>query len=148
MKKFFFSLDVVLNYKEQALENVKAEHARILGKVRECERQIEQLEQEHDDWVIEFEERKRQGITISRIKAYEHSLEWIQQSIKEKYDALERLKVIEEAKRQEVVEAKKETASINMLKDKKREEYNKQDSKEQELLIEEFVSNQRVAQHM
>ena len=32
MKKFFFSLDTVLNYKEQALDGLKAEHARILAK--------------------------------------------------------------------------------------------------------------------
>ena len=45
MKKFFFPLDKVLDYKEQVLDGLKAEHARILMKVRECERAIEELEQ-------------------------------------------------------------------------------------------------------
>ena len=30
MKKFFFALDTVLRYKEQVLDSLKAEHARIL----------------------------------------------------------------------------------------------------------------------
>lgn len=49
MKKFFFPLDKVLDYKEQVLDGLKAEHARILMKVRECERAIEELEQLHRD---------------------------------------------------------------------------------------------------
>ena len=47
MKKFFFSLDTVLSYKEQVLDGLKAEHARILMKVRECENVIERMEAEH-----------------------------------------------------------------------------------------------------
>ena len=38
MKKFFFPLDTVLSYKEQVLDGLKAEHARILAKVRECDK--------------------------------------------------------------------------------------------------------------
>ena len=34
MKKFFFSLNTVLNYKEQVLESLRAEHVRSLQKVK------------------------------------------------------------------------------------------------------------------
>ena len=47
MKKFFFPLDTVLRYKEQVLDSLKAEHARILAKIRECENAIDELEHEH-----------------------------------------------------------------------------------------------------
>ena len=46
MKKFYFALDTVLNYKEQVLENLQAEHARIIAERVECEKGIEALEQE------------------------------------------------------------------------------------------------------
>ena len=46
MKKFYFALDTVLNYKEQVLENLQAEHAQIIAERVECERGIEALEQE------------------------------------------------------------------------------------------------------
>ena len=48
----------------------------------------------------------------------------------------------EEAKRNEVVEAKKETSSIDKLKEKKRQEYDKVVQKEEEQFIEEFVATQ------
>ena len=46
-------------------------------------------------------------------------------------------------KRQEVVEAKKETSSIDKLKERRKEEYKKEALKEEEHFIEEFVTTQR-----
>ena len=40
-----------------------------------------------------------------------------------------------------MIEAKKEFTSIQKLKEKKQEEYRKQEQKENETLIEEFVSS-------
>lgn len=48
----------------------------------------------------------------------------------------------EEKKRAKVVEAKKESSSLDKLKEKQFEEYNKQVQKENEQMIEEFVSTQ------
>ena len=143
MKKFFFPLDKVLDYKEQVLDGLKAEHARILMKVRECERAIEELEQLHRDCTAEFRKNKLNGIKISEIHTYENYLEALGVKIRIKQDQLEKLKLREEAKRNEVVEAKKETSSIDKLKEKKRAEYDKTVQKEEEQLIEEFVVTKR-----
>ena len=140
MKKFFFPLDKVLDYKEQVLDGLKAEHARILMKVRECERAIEELEQLHRDCTAEFRKNKLNGIKISEIHTYENYLEALGVKIRIKQDQLEKLKLREEAKRNEVVEAKKETSTLDKLKEKKREEYDKEVQKEEEIFIEEFVT--------
>ena len=143
MKKFFFSLDTVLNYKEQVLDGLKAEHARILMKVRECEHAIEMLEQEHLRCAGEFRENRFNGMKISDIHTYENYLEALGIKIRRKYEQLEKLKEKEEAKRNEVVEAKKETSSIDKLKEKKFKEYEKAVQKEDEQFIEEFVTTRR-----
>ena len=140
MKKFFFPLDKVLDYKEQVLDGLKAEHARILMKVRECERAIEELEQLHRDCTAEFRKNKLNGIKISEIHTYENYLEALGVKIRIKQDQLEKLKLREEAKRNEVVEEKKETSTLDKLKEKKREEYDKEVQKEEERFIEEFVT--------
>ena len=140
MKKFFFPLDKVLDYKEQVLDGLKAEHARILMKVRECERAIEELEQLHRDCTAEFRKNKLNGIKISEIHTYENYLEALGVKIRIKQDQLEKVKLREEAKRNEVVEAKKETSTLDKLKEKKREEYDKEVQKEEERFIEEFVT--------
>lgn len=140
MKKFFFALDTVLSYKEQVLDGLKAEHARILAKVRECERAIEELEQLHCECTAKFREEKMNGIKISEIHTYENYLEALGLKIRQKYEQLEKLQKREEAKRNEVVEAKKETSSIDKLKEKKRWEYDKEVQKQEEQFIEEFVA--------
>lgn len=140
MKKFFFSLDTVLTYKEQVLENLKGEHARIIAKLRACEMEIEALEQQHKDCVVEFNQNKFSGMRISDIHTYEHYLEALGLKIRDKQEELEVWKKKEEQKREEVVEAKKETSSIEKLKEKKQKEYNKAVQKEEENFIEEFVS--------
>lgn len=143
MKKFFFSLDTVLSYKQQVLDSLKAEHARILMKVRECEDAIEKLEAEHRRCVLEFRECRMNGMKISDIHTYENYLEALGLKIRRKYEELAKLKEKEEAKRSEVVEAKKETSSIDKLKEKKFKEYEKAVQKEEEQFIEEFVATKR-----
>ncbi len=143
MKKFYFALDTVLRYKEQVLDGLKAEHARILAKVRDCERAIEELERRHQDCTEELRQNKMDGITVREIHTYENYLESLGLQIRQKREYLEQLRKKEEAKRNEVVEAKKETSSIDKLKEKKLEAYNKEVQKEDEQFIEEFVATKR-----
>ena len=44
MKKFRFSLETVLDYKNQALNSLRAEHGAILAQVRAQEQVIENLD--------------------------------------------------------------------------------------------------------
>ena len=69
----------------------------------------------------------------NRIKEYRAKHDMTQEQ-------LARLREQEEIKRKEVVEAKKETSSIDKLKERKRFEYDKEVLKQDERLIEEFVT--------
>lgn len=140
MKKFFFPLDTVLRYKEQVLDSLKAEHARILAKIRECENAIDELEHEHRQCSMEFQQNKMNGMKINEIHTYENYLDSLRLKIVRKRALLARLREQEEAKRNEVVEAKKETSSIDKLKERKHFEYEKEVQKQEEHFIEEFVT--------
>lgn len=140
MKKFFFPLDTVLDYKGRILENLKGEHARILLKVRECEEEIEALQEK---WYVcskELEVHRRRGMAINEMRTYENYMEALRLKIKKKQEEYIKLREEEEKKKEEVVEAKKETSSIEKLRERKLDEYNKQVQKEEEQFIEEFVS--------
>ena len=80
---------------------------------------------------------------ISDIHTYENYLEALGVRIRKKYEELAKLKEKEEAKRNEVVEAKKETSSIDKLKEKKFKEYESEVQKEEERFIEEFVATKK-----
>ena len=143
MKKFKFSLDSVLSYKQQVLDALKGEHAAILAQVREQEAVLDAVWQEYRDCNSEFSRRKAEGMTIMDAMFYENGLRVLEADIQRETDKLAELQKKEEAKRQEVVDAKIDTSSIEKLKEHKLEDYNKAVQKAEENLIDEFVSSAR-----
>ena len=144
MKKFRFSLETVLDYKQQALEALQVEHGAILAQVRAQEAYLEDLETEYREMDAEFCRRKLEGIVMLDAMRYEQYLRAMERQIKQAVERLEELREQAEAKRLEVVAAKQDTSSIEKLKEKKLEMYNKAVQKSEEKAIEEFVSTTRV----
>ena len=143
MKKFRFSLETVLDYKNQALDALRAEHGAILAQIRAQEMVIEGLEAEHRQADADFTQRKMEGINVLDAMSYEAYLRSLERKLQEEYRKLERLRKREEDKRTQVVEARKETATIEKLKEHKLEDYHKAEQKEEEQRIEEFVTTAR-----
>ena len=143
MKKFRFSLETVLDYKNQVLDALRAEHGAILAQVRAQEEVVEGLEREHRNVDEEFTQRKLEGLTVLDALNYEQYLRSLEREIQEEQRKLARLRRQEEQKRTQVVEARKETATIEKLKEHKLEDYRKAEQKDEEQRIEEFVSTTR-----
>lgn len=144
MKKFRFSLETVLEYKQQVLESLQTEHGALLAQVRRQEERIEKLEADYRAMAGEFNQRKAEGISILDAIKYEQYLRAMERQIEEAYCRLEELRRQAEKKRAEVVEAKKETSSIEKLREKKLENYNKAIQKSEEAIIDEFVTTKRI----
>ena len=144
MKKFRFSLETVLDYKQQALDALQVEHGAIMARVRAQEQEIEEMEATYRSLDGEFARRKLEGISIMDAMKYDQYLRAQERELKEAYQRLEELRKQAEAKRQEVVEAKKETSSIEKLREKKLDAYNKAVQKSEEAMIDELVSTKRV----
>lgn len=144
MKKFRFSLETVLDYKQEVLSALQTEHAAILARVHAQEDRVETLERAYQELDEEFTQRKMEGITILDAMQYEQYLRAAERQIEEAAALLEKLRRQAEEKRGEVVEAKKETSSIEKLREKKLDSYNKAVQKSEELVIEEFVTTTRV----
>ena len=143
MKKFKFSLDSVLSYKQQVLDALKGEHAAILAQVREQEDVLEAAWQAYRDCNEEYRQRKAEGITVMDAIFYQNGLRVLERDIQRETDRLEELRRQEEAKRQEVVGAKIDTSSIEKLREHKLEDYNKALQKAEECLIDELVISAR-----
>ena len=124
MKKFRFSLETVLDYKQQALDALRAEHGAILAQVRAQEDVVDGLEGEQGNVNEEY-------------------LRALEREIQEERRKLAILRRREEQKRTQVVEARKETATLEKLKEHKLDDYRRAEQKAEEQLIEEFVSTTR-----
>ena len=135
MKKFKFSLDTVLSYKQQVLDALRGEHAECLAKVRAQEELLENLWQEYRDYNGEYQERAREGLPVTDALMYQNGLRAAELEIQQETARLEKLA--------EVVEARKETSSIEKLREKKLAAYHKALEKSEEQFIEEFVSAAR-----
>ena len=131
MKKFHFSLETVLDYKQQILASLQAEHGAI-------------LEAEYQQMDGEFAQRKLEGIAILDAMKYEQYLRAMERQIQLALEDLAQLQKKEEAKRAEVVTAKQDTSSIEKLREKKLDHYKKAMQKNEEAMIDELVSTKRV----
>ena len=148
MKKFKFSLDSVLSYKQQVLDSLKSEHAAILAQVRAQEGVLEAAWQEYRDCNEEYSRRKAEGMNITDALVYQNGLRVLERNIQRETDKLEALRKKEEKKRQEVVNAKIDTSSIEKLKEHKLEDYNKALQKDEDKLLDEFVGSARARENI
>lgn len=145
MEKFRFSLESVLSYKQQILDALQGEHGAILARVREQEALLERCWQVYRQCDREAQQRLAQGLAATDALLYQSKLRAMEREIQAETLRLEELKKQEEAKRAEVVEAKKESASIERLREKKLAAYRREEAKQEERFIEEFVSVTRLA---
>ena len=144
MKKFKFSLDGVLSYKQQILDALQGEHAALLVQVREQEDLLERCWQNYRDYNEEYREKSRMGVQLTEALIYQTNLRAMEREIQQETEILEEKRKKEEEKRAEVVEAKKESTSIEKLKEKKLKAYQKAEAKSEELFVEDFVNMARI----
>lgn len=146
LKKFFFKLESVLKYKNDKLTILRNEHAKILQRLVSQEEKIAGLEKSRDACAAEFDKKKIGGIAAMEAVNYQNYLTRQSVVIKREYAVLHGIHQEEEQKKNEILEMKKESMAIEKLKEINLEQYRKEESKEHEQFIEEFVSNSRAAE--
>lgn len=144
MKKFQFSLNTVLGYKQQVLDGLQNEHAILLRRVREQEQHLEEMKHSYQVCNSEFRTAEAEGMTVAEAMCFESGLRFWENEIAKATKQLVQYQKQAEAKRKEVVAARQDTASLEKLRDRKLEAYQKDVQKSEELFIEELVATQRV----
>lgn len=143
MKRFQFSLDSVLSYKQQVQETLQGEYAEIMSRVRVQEELLNSLWAQYRVCNEEYKIQCESGLPITEVLLYQGRLRAMEQEIQRSENIVDDLHAQEEKKRGEVVEAKRDTSSIETLKEKKLKDYQKAVEKSEEDLIDEFVSGKR-----
>lgn len=139
MKRFSFSLQKLLDYKEQMLETeriVLADmHAILAGLTAEREKMLGQREERRQL----LQQLSAEGISAMEMETHKNYLTALDFTIqqKERQIALQRQAIARQMEK--LREAKQEVSTIEKLKERKREEYDHLAQKEEERLIEEFV---------
>ena len=141
MKLFKFSLTKVLEYKEMVqniesniLKEMKDNHNRLL---RELDALVEQYQKGKEELI----RKSRQGATVSELKAEGEYLSYLQEQINLKQLEIRKSEQSIEIQIAKLTKVKTEKASIERLKEKEFKDYKFLEQKENEVYIDEFVSN-------
>lgn len=145
MKKFRFSMESVLRYRQQMLDAVQVEYAERIARVREQEAVVDSLNHKYAEVNAEYRIRKAEGITVAEAFGFDLALQAQHREIQRQEQVLRERRAAAESKRNEMVQARRAAVTIENLRDKKLSSYNKAVQKDEEKMIDEMVSAARVA---
>ncbi|MBR1660404.1 MAG: flagellar FliJ family protein [Oscillospiraceae bacterium] len=143
MKRFRFQLEPVLDFKQQALESLMVELDMIQGRVMAQEFRRNEAFQKVEEYNTECARRKAEGMTVVEAMQCETCEQVLARRAQEEDAKLRDLQKQEEAKRSEVVEARKETHSLEKLREVRRNEYDKALAKEEEKALDDLTAARR-----
>lgn len=143
MKKFIFTLEKVLSYKEQLLEGLKNEMAVLESKLHEMEMQIVSLQDEFDGKNRELRAKFAEGISSSSVSAFKQYMIEVNRrcALLEVQKADLRRAIAD--KRREIVKMNSDISGLKRLRNKQLAGYQALCRKEQEQMVEEFVGRSR-----
>lgn len=141
MKKFNFSLQKILEVKEQILENLKIELGSLNVELVDIDSAIKNLNKQFTDIDKKFVEKSSVAISVAEMAYSKMYMSSILKQIENKEEKKAHVQNRIEAKRAEIINMNKEISSFEKLREKELEKYNKIIMKSEEIFIEEFVSN-------
>ena len=141
MKKFVFTLERLKQYREQTLETEKGTLAELRGQLAHLQKEVEEILEELARLNRELSEKYVRGTTPNDISVHKRYISSKQQELHMKrHQILMKEREIEK-QLEAVIDATKEVSKLEKLEEHQIEEYKAAEQKENELFIEEFVSN-------
>ena len=144
MAKFNFSLQKIMNFKQQRLDVSMSELQNLQVALTNCEKEIVAANEEYDNVGRELDEKSQLGITPSEVITYNAYLHSLIKKANQLQTKKMNIQSAIEAKKVEVVEFKTDLKGLEKVKDKQYKEYQKGEQKKAEQVIEEFVVQQGV----
>ena len=141
MKKFNFTLQSLKKYNDQMLDSEKSVLGRLRAELAEMQAELDAKTAEYELSIDKLNELVRGGTTAMRLSLHKKYVSSLQQDIyRIKGRMAQKLDEVEQ-QLQRVIDATKEVSKLEKLEEKQLEEYRYAAQKEQEQIIEEFVSN-------
>ena len=143
MKKFTFSLEKVLSFKQQILNVKLNELALFQMKLSELEKEIDDLNNKFIDTNRKMVEEMQIGLNSNDISIYKTYFNTLNQKIQKYIEDKRQLLEVIAQKRADIVLANSEISGLEKLRDKQLDEYLKSKQKSDELAMDEYVNQVR-----
>lgn len=141
MKKFNFTLQSLKKYNDQMLDSEKSMLGRLRAELAEMQAELDAKAAEYELSIDKLNELVRGGTTAMRLSLHKKYVSSLQQDIYRIKGRMAQKRDEVEQQLQRVIDATKEVSKLEKLEEKQLEEYRYAAQKEQEQIIEEFVSN-------
>ncbi|OJU14275.1 MAG: flagellar export protein FliJ [Clostridiales bacterium 43-6] len=141
MKKYKFSMQKVLDYKEDMQSHEKNILMGMKVKYNTLCDQLDTLKQSYEDCKAEYEAKCEEGMTITQVIVQKSYILQLQEKIDLQKELMAKAAAEMEKQVEKINAITIEKSSIERLKDRNYEEYKALESKENEIFINEFVIN-------
>ncbi len=147
MKKFEFPLSRIRDYKNILLDREKNVLVGLMMEKNNINDRMNELEEQFEKVNNEMHNEMRQGLNVTKIRLYEAQKNGMREEKRLLGERLEFLQVSIDRQQERVSSLKRDVSGYDNLEAKKREEYNKELAKEQDLVISEFVAQKYTREH-
>lgn len=145
MKRFQFQLEPVLNFKQRGLDALMAELAAIQASVAAQENRRSAAYQALADYDAESARKNAEGVSVTEAMQRQSCQQVLAKRARHEDAELERLRREAEKKREEIAEARKETHSLERLKETRKNEFNAELAKAEEKELDDLTAARRSA---
>ena len=141
MKKFNFTLQSLKKYNDQVLDSEKSVLGRLRAELAEMQGELDSKTAEYEQSIDTLNELVKGGTTAMRLSLHKKYVSSLQQDMYRIKAQMAKKREEIENQLQKVIDATKEVSKLEKLEEKQLEEYRYAAQKEQEQIIEEFVTN-------
>ena len=145
MQRFQFRLEPVLNFKQQGLDALMLELSAIQASVVAQENRRSAAYARLAEYDAESVRKSAEGLSVIEALERQSCQQVLARRARREDDELARLRREAEKKREEVVEARKETHSLERLRETRQNEYNAALAKAEEKELDDLTAARRAA---
>lgn len=140
MQKFGFRLESVLNLKSQLEDNAKNSLARATRELENQKACLEDLESKNYGSMNSLNAEVDEGVPVYRIRIYNNYLSLLKNKITNQKENVNNAERDVDINRESLIKAMQERKVLEKLKEKKFDEYIKEQNKAEQLIIDELNS--------
>ncbi|HWQ78043.1 MAG TPA: flagellar FliJ family protein [Anaerovoracaceae bacterium] len=145
MKKFEFQLEKLLSYKGQVLNGELMTLGVLNNQLSEAQHRLFTLQTDQEQCRAEFERKVQERCTTAATcRMYSHYTEYLRNQIKTAQITIESITTQVNKQIDVVKKVKLETRSLETIRTSRYDEYKKEDLKDTERQLEEFVSTEKI----
>lgn len=140
MPKFSFQFQSILNIKLQQEEALKNEFGKAVQRLEEEKAEQLRLENHLSDQFEQFNEKSSRGVTVEKLIEHNAYISYLSDRIKQQKENVNFAQQNVDKVREELIKAVQEREILDKLKDKKLEEFRKEQLRQEQQINDEVVS--------